>query len=148
MHWSNSIYGAFLLDGIVHCNDKKRNEWRLWLWFHTLIAWCVLQRSSWEVHTGMAIHRIRWLVLWRIEHQSRLRTQRHTTHWDYCFLLISWLCLSATGKTTLLFEDVPASQFERLLIKPECLSDHGCSAYRGALKDVIYLLSTAPFPSC
>jgi len=43
-----------------------------------------------------------------------------------------------------LFKNVKKSEFDRLLIKQSGLTDHTISAYRGALTDIIYQLSTLP----
>lgn len=49
-------------------------------------------------------------------------------------------CLLAGGLK--LFKDVPASQFQRVLLKESCIDDHSLMEYKKCLQELIFVISS------
>jgi len=76
------------------------------------------------------------------QQQQRQQQQQEQLHHLYNPGVLHYI--KRDGRLFYLYKDVPASQFKRVLIKQSSLDDHGISAYRKALTDLIFHLSSMP----
>ncbi|KAF5829455.1 hypothetical protein DUNSADRAFT_16052 [Dunaliella salina] len=76
------------------------------------------------------------------QQQHQQRQQQQQLHHLYNPGVLHYI--KRDGSLFHLYKDVPASQFQRVLIKQSSVDDHGINAYQKALTDLIFYLSSMP----